>query len=132
TLCALWFHPLVWMAGSRLALYRELSCDESVSRRGYADDLVSALAKVVNPDEALLLQSTASSFIGERLTFLTAHPPQGLLRAVNALLAVIFAAVLLSSALGSVTLASEKSAGCVPAEISEIDLVEGAVGLSTR
>src|SRR5262245_12466787 len=27
-LCLLWFHPLVWIAGSRIALYRELSCDE--------------------------------------------------------------------------------------------------------
>ena len=32
--CAFWFHPLVWLTGSRLALYRELSCDESVLRSG--------------------------------------------------------------------------------------------------
>ena len=31
-LCAVWFHPLVWLAGKRLALYRELSCDEWVAR----------------------------------------------------------------------------------------------------
>ena len=33
SLCALWFHPLIWVAGARMALYRELSCDESVIRR---------------------------------------------------------------------------------------------------
>ena len=26
-LCALWFHPFLWIAGSHLSLYRELSCD---------------------------------------------------------------------------------------------------------
>jgi beta-lactamase regulating signal transducer with metallopeptidase domain len=30
SLCALWFHPLMWLAGARIGLYRELSCDESV------------------------------------------------------------------------------------------------------
>jgi hypothetical protein len=50
-LCALWFHPLVWITGSRLALYRELSCDESVIQSGHGRDLVSALAKLANPEE---------------------------------------------------------------------------------
>src|SRR5271156_2678220 len=43
SLCALWFHPLVWLAGSRLALSRELSCDERVIQSGHGGDLVSAL-----------------------------------------------------------------------------------------
>ena len=47
-LCALWFHPLVWITGSRLALYRELSCDESVIQRARGGDLVAALAKLAN------------------------------------------------------------------------------------
>ncbi|HKC14338.1 MAG TPA: M56 family metallopeptidase, partial [Vicinamibacteria bacterium] len=38
-LCGLWFHPLVWIAGSRLALYRELSCDESVIQSARGEDL---------------------------------------------------------------------------------------------
>ena len=29
-LCGLWFHPLVWLTGFRLAMFRELSCDDSV------------------------------------------------------------------------------------------------------
>lgn len=33
SLCALWFHPLIWLAGMRMALYRELPCDESVIQR---------------------------------------------------------------------------------------------------
>ena len=40
---------LVRLAGARLALYRELSCDESVVERAQAEDLVSALAKLA-PD----------------------------------------------------------------------------------
>jgi beta-lactamase regulating signal transducer with metallopeptidase domain len=46
SLCVLWFHPLVWPAGARIALYRELSCDESVVRRFHGPALVSALAKL--------------------------------------------------------------------------------------
>src|SRR5258708_4235224 len=37
SLCGLWFHPLVWIAGSRLALYRELSCDEAVIQRAHGE-----------------------------------------------------------------------------------------------
>ena len=46
SLCALWFHPLIWLAGARMALYRELSYDESVIRRAHRQALVSALAKL--------------------------------------------------------------------------------------
>jgi Zn-dependent protease with chaperone function len=60
-LCVLWFHPLVWLAGSRLALYRELSCDEPVIQSGHGGDLVSALTKLANPEGTLLQQTTAPS-----------------------------------------------------------------------
>jgi len=94
-LCGLWFHPLVWITGSRLALYRELSCDESVIQSGHGGDLVAALAKLANPEEALLLQATATSFMGHRLAQLTAaRPPRSV--ATNRLLAVVFAAVFLT------------------------------------
>ena len=39
SLCVLWFHPLIWLAGARIALYRELSCDESVIRRAHGKHL---------------------------------------------------------------------------------------------
>lgn len=105
-LCALWFHPLVWMTGSRLALYRELSCDESVIQRAHGRDLVSALAKLANPElvnseEAFLLQATASSFLSHRLSRLSAHP-QATFRAASALLIVTFGAVLVGGVLGTV------------------------------
>jgi beta-lactamase regulating signal transducer with metallopeptidase domain len=94
-LCGLWFHPLVWITGSRLALYRELSCDESVIQSGHGKDLVSALAKLASPEEVLLLQATATSFMGHRLAQLTAaRPPRSV--ATNRLLAVVFAAVFLT------------------------------------
>src|SRR5215831_1271032 len=60
-LCGLWFHPLVWLTGSRIALYRELSCDESVIQNSRGKDLVSALAKLAGSDETFLLQASASS-----------------------------------------------------------------------
>jgi len=101
-LCALWFHPLVWIAGSRLALYRELSCDESVIQRASGRDLVSALAKLANPEEPPLLQATASSFLSHRLARLTTPHQHRLCLAANSLLAVAFGAALLMGVLGTV------------------------------
>jgi beta-lactamase regulating signal transducer with metallopeptidase domain len=93
-LCALWFHPLVWITGSRLSLYRELSCDESVIRSARGGDLVSALAKLASPEEAFLLQATASSFLSHRLAGLAAAQPRRARRAASVLLTVVFGAVL--------------------------------------
>jgi beta-lactamase regulating signal transducer with metallopeptidase domain len=94
-LCALWFHPLVWLAGSRLALYRELSCDERVIQSGHGANLVSALLKFADQGEALLRQAAASSFLSDRLARLAAAHPQQTPRAQNTLLAAAFAAVFL-------------------------------------
>jgi beta-lactamase regulating signal transducer with metallopeptidase domain len=94
--CALWFHPLVWITSSRISLYRELSCDESVLESAHGGDLISALAKLANPQEALLLQATASSFLSHRLARLAeARPPQTS-RAASALLTAAFGAVLVA------------------------------------
>jgi beta-lactamase regulating signal transducer with metallopeptidase domain len=101
SLCMLWFHPLVWISGSRLALYRELSCDESVIQRAHGEELVSALAKLANPKEALLLQASASSFISYRLARLAAQP-QPTYRAASMLLTVVFGAILLWGIFGTV------------------------------
>jgi beta-lactamase regulating signal transducer with metallopeptidase domain len=101
SLCVLWFHPLVWIAGSRLALYRELSCDESVIRSAHGEELVSALAKLANPDKTLLLQASASSFISHRLARLAA-PPQPAYRATSMLITVAFGAVLFWGVFGTV------------------------------
>ena len=67
SLCVLWFHPLIWLAGARTALYRELSCDESVIRCAHGQALVSALAKLAVPEQPRFLQATASSHLGYRL-----------------------------------------------------------------
>lgn len=101
-LCALWFHPLVWMTGARLARYRELSCDESVIDSTHGGDLVSALAKLANPQGPLLLRASAASFLSLRLSRLTAAAPRRACSAVNTLLAVMFGAVLLAGVLGTV------------------------------
>jgi beta-lactamase regulating signal transducer with metallopeptidase domain len=101
SLCVLWFHPLVWISGSRLALYRELSCDESVIQSAHGEELVSALAKLANPDKELLLQASASSFISHRLARLAAQPEPSY-RAASMLLSVIFGTVLLWGVFGTV------------------------------
>jgi beta-lactamase regulating signal transducer with metallopeptidase domain len=101
SLCVLWFHPLVWITGSRLALYRELSCDESVIQSAHGEELVSALAKLANPEKALLLQASASSFISHRLARLAAQP-QPADRAASMVQSVVFGAVLLSGIFGTV------------------------------
>lgn len=93
-LCILWFHPLVWITGARLALYRELSCDESVIHRSHGPDLVSALAKLANPAQPFLLQANASSFLVQRLTRLATAPSQRGDSAASTLLAAAFAMIL--------------------------------------
>jgi beta-lactamase regulating signal transducer with metallopeptidase domain len=93
SLCALWFHPLMWLAGSRVGLYRELSCDESVIRRAHGRELVSALAKLAVPKHAGVLQATASSHLSYRLALLDT-PPQTTRRAASLLLATLFSAII--------------------------------------
>jgi beta-lactamase regulating signal transducer with metallopeptidase domain len=96
SLCALWFHPLIWLAGARMALYRELSCDESVIRRAHGQALVSALAKLAVPEQAPFLQATASSHLTYRLAHLAA-PAQGIHRAAGPLLTCLFAAAMMTA-----------------------------------
>src|SRR5207237_2588579 len=98
SICGLWFHPFVWITGSRLALYRELSCDESVMGCARGEDLVSALEKLATPEDALLLQATASSFINHRLARLTAADPRPTVTS-NMMLAVAFSAVVTAAAI---------------------------------
>jgi beta-lactamase regulating signal transducer with metallopeptidase domain len=89
-LCLLWFHPLVWITGSRMALYRELSCDEAVIERACGGDLLAALAKLANPEGGLLLRASASSFVAHRLERLSADRPGRRSLAPNALLIAAF------------------------------------------
>jgi bla regulator protein blaR1 len=101
SLCALWFHPILWLAGARMALYRELSCDESVIRRAHGQALVSALAKLAVPEQTLFLQATASSHLSYRLAHLTG-PPQTTHRPVSLLLLSLFAAIFVAAVYGTV------------------------------
>jgi beta-lactamase regulating signal transducer with metallopeptidase domain len=95
SLCALWFHPLVWLAGTRMAVYRELSCDESVIRHAHGQALVSALAKFALPERSLFLHATASSHLSHRLARL-GQPPLAAHRAASVLLTSLFAAVMVA------------------------------------
>jgi beta-lactamase regulating signal transducer with metallopeptidase domain len=96
---AFWFHPLVWLAGSRLSLYRELSCDESVIRGARGGELVSALAKLAHPGETLLLQAGVSAYLADRVASLAL--PRRTSPVASALQAAIFVLVLLASFVGS-------------------------------
>lgn len=101
-LCGLWFHPLVWLARSRLALYRELSCDEPVIRGALGGELVSALAKLANPQGEFVLRASAASFLSHRLDRLTEAGPRRSARALNSLLSVLFSAVLTAGVIGTI------------------------------
>jgi Zn-dependent protease with chaperone function len=102
-LCVLWFHPLVWLTGSRIALYRELSCDESAIRRSRGGDLLSALAKLANPEAPPLLRAGASSFMSRRLAGLSAPRPPRWRLAVDTVLTVVFATALLAGLFGTIS-----------------------------
>jgi beta-lactamase regulating signal transducer with metallopeptidase domain len=94
-LCAVWFHPLAWLTGARLALYRELSCDESVVDSALGGDLVRALGKLARPERAGFSYSAAASFLTDRLAMLGGDRPRHAVLVADLLLAAIFAGVLL-------------------------------------
>jgi hypothetical protein len=81
------------LAGARMALYRELSCDESVIQRAHGAELVSALAKLALPERGLPLQAAASSHLSYRLARL-ARPTQTTNPAATMLLTSLFAIVM--------------------------------------
>ena len=93
SVCALWFHPLIWLAGMRMALYRELSCDESVIQHEHGQALVRALAKLAVPEETMFLQASASSHLSRRLARLAGARP-ATHRLANLLLTSLFAAII--------------------------------------
>jgi bla regulator protein BlaR1 len=100
-LCALWFHPLIWLAGMRMALNRELSCDESVIQRAQGQAPVRALAKLAVSEETMPLQATVSSRLSHCLARL-AGPAQPAHRAATLLLTSLFAAVIVGGVFGTV------------------------------
>ena len=94
--CALSFHPLVWLTGSRLAIFRELSCDDSVIAGSRGADLVSAMAKLADPGHSRLLHAGAATFFSQRLSRLKCPPVRRSAGAVDFMLLVVYAVVLLA------------------------------------
>jgi hypothetical protein len=86
----------VWLTGSRLAVFRELSCDDSVIESSRGADLVSALAKLADPGESRLLRPGAATLFRHRLARLKAIPPHRARGAADLVLIMIYAAVLLA------------------------------------
>jgi beta-lactamase regulating signal transducer with metallopeptidase domain len=101
-LCALWFHPLVWLTGSRLAMFRELSCDDSVIKSSRGADLVAAMAKLVVPGRPHSLRAGAATLFSHRLTRLAAFPPERTSRMADSLLIVLFSAIFLACVLETI------------------------------
>jgi beta-lactamase regulating signal transducer with metallopeptidase domain len=101
-LCGLWFHPLVWLTGFRLAMFKELSCDDSVIASSRGADLVSALAKLAAPEGSHLLREGAASLLSHRVARLTISEPQGTNRAAGWLLIAVFAGIFLGCMLGTI------------------------------
>jgi beta-lactamase regulating signal transducer with metallopeptidase domain len=95
-LCGLWFHPLVWLTGSRLAMFRELSCDDAVIENSRGADLVSALAKLADPGESRLLRVGAATLFSHRLARLKTSQPHRARGAAVLVLITIYGAVLLA------------------------------------
>jgi beta-lactamase regulating signal transducer with metallopeptidase domain len=95
-LCGLWFHPLVWLTSSRLAMFRELSCDDSVIESSRGADLVTALAKLADPGESRLLRAGAATLFRHRLARLTASEPHRARGTADLVLIMIYGAVLLA------------------------------------
>jgi beta-lactamase regulating signal transducer with metallopeptidase domain len=100
--CALWFHPLVWLTGLRLAMFRELSCDDSVIASSRGAELVSALAKLAVPEDAHLLRAGAASLLSHRVARLTGPEPQGANRVGDWLLIAVFGGIFLACVLGTI------------------------------
>ena len=101
-LCALWFHPLVRLTGSRLAMFRELSCDDSVIESLRGADLVTAMAKLVVPGKLHSLRSGAATFFSHRLTRLRASEHERTSRVADSLLIVLFSAIFLACILETI------------------------------
>lgn len=99
--CVLWFHPLVWLAGSRLAIFRELSCDDSVIAGARGADLVTAMAKLADPGHSRLLSPGAATFFSQRLARLRSAPPRAG-GAADVVLLVAYAAALVACVLETV------------------------------
>jgi len=100
--CVLWFHPLVWLTGFRLAIFRELSCDDSVIASSRGADLITAMAKLADPGHSRLLRAGAATFFSHRLARLRSSPPRRTGGAVDLVLLIVYAAVLVACALETI------------------------------
>ena len=95
-LCGLWFHPLVWLTGSRLAMFRELSCDEAVIESSRGPDMVTALAKLADPGKSRPLRAGAATLFRHRLAHLKTSRTHSASRAAIVALIAIYGTVLVA------------------------------------
>ena len=101
-LCGLWFHPLVWLTGFRLAMFRELSCDDSVIKSSRGADLVTAMAKLAAPGKPNALRPGAATFFSHRLARLEDGRAESRSRLADSLLILAFSTVFLACVLETI------------------------------
>ena len=101
-LCGLWFHPLVWLTASRLAMFRELSCDDFVIESARGADLVTALAKLADPGKTRLLRAGAATLFRHRLARLKASSPHRADGAADLVLLMSYGGLLLACILETI------------------------------
>lgn len=99
-LCVLWFHPLLWLAGRRIAVFRELSCDESVAERADGRALISALSKLAVPESVTVLRATVSAHLSDRLELLESPPTSSL--GARLVVTCLFASITVAGVFGTV------------------------------
>lgn len=120
--CVFWFHPLVWLIGSRLVLERELACDEAVLAAGneprtYAEAILG-VCKLRHEACSPCIAKVAGADLTRRLEFImrnsVADAPNG---AGHFALACIGCAAVALPVMTGVTIASTQEVRSIAARL---------------
>jgi bla regulator protein blaR1 len=120
--CVFWFHPLVWLIGSRLMLERELACDEAVLAAGneprtYAEAILS-VCRLRHEACSPCIAEMAGADLTRRIEFImrnrVADAPNG---PAHFALAFIGCAAVALPAMAGVTIASTQEVRSIAARL---------------
>jgi beta-lactamase regulating signal transducer with metallopeptidase domain len=120
--CALWFHPLIWIARRVLDAAREKACDAAVITSGDAGVYVTALGKVCGVAVAphtVGISCIVSNTIRERMEAIMSFGTRRLLphRAVTATVMFLLVAVTIGSGVARALPSSERPAARTTAAV---------------
>jgi bla regulator protein blaR1 len=120
--CVFWFHPLVWLIGSRLMLERELACDEAVlaagnERKTYAEAILG-VCKLRHEACSPFIAEAAGADLTRRVEFImrnqVADAPSG---SAHFALAFIGCAAVALPVMAGVTIASTQEVRSIAARL---------------